>query len=247
MSTVGIGSLWRHGDFVKLWTATTVSVFGSLVTRTALPFTAILALDATPWQVGALHACEIGAQMLTGLAAGVWVDRARRRPIMIASDLGRAIVLVWIPVAAALRVLRIEHLYIVAFIAGVLTECFSVADASYLPTLIPRDKLLEGNSKLHASSSVSEVGAFGIAGWLVQWLTAPIAILVDAISFVLSAIFIGLIRAPEPARRRRPRVHRSGVKSWTARASWPARPSFGRSRSAKSSHTHRSRCSRRCS
>jgi MFS family permease len=193
------GILWQHGDFVKLWTATTVSVFGSLVTRTALPFAAILALNATPWQLGVLSASEIGAQVLTGLVAGVWADRVRRRPIMIAADIGRALVLASIPLAAALQALRIEHLYVAAFIGGAFTEFFKVADESYLPTLIPRDRLLEGNSKLQASSAVSEVGAFGVSGWLVQWLTAPIALLVDAVSFVVSAIFIGLIRAPEPA------------------------------------------------
>lgn len=190
--------LWRNHDFLRLWAAQTISVFGSLVTRTALPFAAILTLDASPFQVAVLGAMDIAPGLLSGLAAGVWVDRLRRRPIMIAADLGRALLLVSIPLAAWWGVLRIEHLYVVAFLAGILTTFFDIAYLSYLPSLVRRDDLVEGNSKLAASLSVAEVGAFGLSGWLVQIFTAPFAIALDALSFIVSALFLGRIRTPEP-------------------------------------------------
>jgi MFS family permease len=190
--------LWRNPDFVRLWTAATISIFGSLVTRTALPFTAILVLNATPFQMGVLAAADLLSQFLFGLVAGAWVDRLRRRPILIAADLGRALLLGTIPLAAVLGRLTMAHLYAVAFLAGILTIFFDVADQAYLPVVVRREDLLEGNSKLAASASVSEVAAFGLGGWLVQWLTGPVAILIDAVSFVVSAGFIGRIRAVEP-------------------------------------------------
>jgi MFS family permease len=191
---IHLTGLWRNPDFLKLWTGQTVSVFGSLITWTALQFTAIIALDATPFQVAVLTAAGPVAGILAGLVTGVWVDRLPRRPLMIAADLLRAILLAGIPLAALAGVLRIEQLYAVAFLTGVLTIIFDVAYQSYLPTLISRDDLLEGNSKLTASASAAEVGAFGISGWLVQLLTAPFAVLIDAASFVVSAVCLLLIR-----------------------------------------------------
>jgi MFS family permease len=190
--------LWRHPDFVRLWAGQTVSIFGSLVTRTALPFVALLVLDATPFQVALLGVAELVPAFLVGLVAGVWVDRLRRRPILIAADLGRAAVLTTIPLAALFDVLRLEQLYAVEALASVLTVFFDVAYQSYLPSLVRRDELVEGNSKLTASAAVAEFGAFGIGGWLVQWLTAPYAIVVDAATFVWSAHFVWRIRRPEP-------------------------------------------------
>ncbi len=190
--------LWGNPDFLKLWTGQTVSVFGSLITHTALPFTAILVLDATPIQIALLSAAHIVPALAIGFAAGVWVDRLRRRPVMIAADIGRAVLLATIPVAHLLDSLTIEQLYVVALLESVLTLFFDVAYLSYLPSLVRRDELLEGNAKLAASSSVSEVGAFGVSGWLVQIFTGPIAVLIDAFSFVFSAVCVGLIRKPEP-------------------------------------------------
>ena len=190
--------LWRNPDFVKLWAGETVSVFGSLIGGTALQFTAILVLDATPFQIALLAAASLAPGLLFGLAAGVWVDRLRRRPILIAADVGRALLLVSIPLTYALDSLRIEQLYAVAFLAQTLTTFFDVAYLSYLPSLVRREELVEGNSKLTASASVAEVGGFGLAGWLVQVFTAPVAILIDAFSFLFSALFVGSIRAPEP-------------------------------------------------
>jgi MFS family permease len=190
--------LWRNPDFVHLWAAQTVSIFGSLVTRTALPFVAILVLDASPFQVALIGIAELVPAFVVGLVAGAWVDRLKRRPILIAADLGRAGLVLTIPLFAFLDVLRIEHLYVVAALTSILTVFFDIAYQSYLPSLVRRDELVEGNSKLTASASVAEFGAFGIGGWLVQWLTAPYAILVDAVTFLWSAVFVSRIRRPEP-------------------------------------------------
>jgi MFS family permease len=202
--------LWHNRDFLRLWAGQTISVFGSLVGRTALPFTAILVLDASPLQVAAALASDIVAQLLFGLFAGVWVDRLPRRPIMIVADLGRAALLCTVPLAYAFGVLAMEQIYVVAFCTGVLTIFFDVAYQSYLPSLVERDEILEGNSKMAATWSVAEVGAFSSAGWLVQVLTAPVAVLVDAVSFLFSAAFVWTIRKPEtPAV---PHAEREGVR-----------------------------------
>jgi MFS family permease len=193
--------LWRHADFVKLWASQTVSLIGSQITFLALPLTAVLVLDATPAQMGFLTAAGAIPSLLVGLFVGVWVDRCRRLPILIAADLGRVVLLLVIPIAAILGVLRIEYLYIVAFLAGTLELFFDLAHRSFLPSLVEREQLVEGNSKLEMSRSVAEILGPGLAGGLVQLVTAPIAMAVDAISFLVSALFLGWVRAPEPAPR----------------------------------------------
>ena len=193
--------LWRHPDFMKLWTGQSVSVLGSIIGGTAMSFTAILFLEATPFQIGVIAAANLLPGFLAGLIAGVWIDRLRRRPIMIAADLGRALLFASVALAAFFGVLRIEQLYLVTLLTSLLTLCFDVAYQSYLPALVRREDLVEGNSKLSASASVAEAGGFGVAGWLVQLFTAPMAIFIDAISFVFSAGFIALIHTPEPPPR----------------------------------------------
>jgi MFS family permease len=190
--------LWRNSDFLKLWAGETVSIFGSLIGGAALPFTAILTLHAGPGEMALLTAAGRVPALIGGLLAGAWVDRLRRRPILIATDAGRALLLGSSPLAWALGALRIEHLYAVAFMIGILTVLFDVAYLSYLPTLVRRDELMEGNSKLAASASAAEFGGFGIGGWLVQIFSGPVAILIDALTFVWSAVFISRIRAEEP-------------------------------------------------
>ena len=190
--------LWTDADFVRLWSASTVSVFGSLITRTALPFVAILALDATPSQVGLLVIAELLPGFLLGLAAGAWIDRRRRRPVMIAADLARASVLLLVPLAALVGVLSLPVLLAVAALVSVLNVAFDVAYQTYLPTLVRRDDLIEGNSKLTAAASVAEAVSFSAGGWLVQLLSAPFAVAVDAATFVASALFVRAIEAPEP-------------------------------------------------
>jgi MFS family permease len=191
--------LWRHPDFMKLWAGHTVSEFGTMISLLALPFTAVIFLEASPFEMGLLRASALVPGFLLALLAGVWVDRLRRRPLMIWADLGRAALLVTIPAAAAVGLLRIEQLCVVALLAGALTVLFEIASHSYLPSIVRREELVEGNSKLQASASVAEVAGFGLAGALVQVLTAPIAIVIDAVSFLASALSVALIRKAEPA------------------------------------------------
>lgn len=191
--------LWRNAGFVRLWIGQTISVGGSMIGKAALSFTAILLLHATPFQLGILFAAGLVPGFLTGLIAGAWVDRLRRRPILIWADIGRAALLATIPLSAFFGRLRIEQLYLVNFLVSILTIFFNVAYQSYLPSLIDRTELLDGNSKLSASAAVAEAGGFALAGWLVQLLTAPITMLVDASSFVISAISMWFIRVPEQA------------------------------------------------
>jgi MFS family permease len=179
------GSLWRDRSFLAVWSASTISVFGSLITRQALPFAAILVLGA-------------GAIEIFGLVAGAWIDRLRRRPILIWADLGRAVLLGSIPVTAVLGILGMPQLLLVTFAAAILSTFFDVADNAYLPTVVSRERLVQANSALTATGSIAEFSAFGIGGFLVQAFTAPIAIAIDAVSFVVSALLLGTIRKEEP-------------------------------------------------
>jgi len=193
-------SLWQHADFLKLWVGQTVSRLGSVVTRTALPLVALLVLGAGPFELAFLVIAQSLSVLLVGLVAGAWVDRLRRRPILIASDVARAALLFTVPLAQALGALRMEQLYAVAFLAGCLDVVFSAAYPAYVPSLIGVDRVVEGNSKLATSSAIAEVGGPGLAGALVQIISAPFAILVDALSYLVSALSVALIRTPEPAR-----------------------------------------------
>jgi MFS family permease len=199
VSSISLSGLWRHPDFVKLWAGHTISRFGSEVSQLAIPLTAALVLNASAFQMGLLGTFEFAPFLLLSLFAGVWVDRLRRKPILIVADIGRAVLLGSIPLAAVLGVLRIEQLYVVGLGTGVLTVFFDVADQSYLPALVSREHLVEGNSKLEMSRSIAQIAGPGIGGALVQLVTAPLAILVDAASFLASAVCIFVIRAPEPA------------------------------------------------
>ena len=190
--------LWRNGAFVRLWTAATISVFGSFVTRIALPFVAILTLRAGPIEVAVLRSLDLIAALVVGFVAGAWVDRLRRRPVLIWADLGRAVLLGSIPVAAIGGWLTLLQVFVVSALAAVLTTFFDVADRAYLPTVVGRPDLVRANGALAATSSAMEFAAFGVAGFLVNLLTAPIAIAIDALSFLVSAGLLGSIRRPEP-------------------------------------------------
>jgi MFS family permease len=199
--------LLREHDFRQLFVADTVSQIGTQVSLLALPLVAVLALHATPFEVGLLAACETAAFLLVGLPAGAWVDRMRRRNVLIAGDVGRAIVLGTVPVAWWLDVLSMPQLYLVALVSGVLTVFFDVAYQSYLPHLVGRANLVEGNAKLEAVRGVNQIAGPTVAGLVIQWLTAPVAVLVDAVSFVGSALFVGLIRKREPVPEKAPDAH----------------------------------------
>jgi len=189
--------LWRHPDFLKLWSAETVSQFGTQISLLALPLVAIDVLHVSAFKVAALTTVEFLPFLLVSLPAGVWVDRLPRRPILIAGDLARAGLLASIPIAYWMDVLTIWQLYGVGFFVGIATVFFDIAYQSYLPALVERQQIIDGNAKLEISRSAAQLGGPGIAGLLVGWLRAPAAILVDAVSFLGSAFFIFSIRKLE--------------------------------------------------
>ncbi|MFN2483836.1 MAG: MFS transporter [Candidatus Limnocylindria bacterium] len=191
-------TLWRHLDFMKLWSAATVSSVGDEITQLALPTVAILTLEATPFEFGLLGTIQFLPFILLTLPAGAWVDRLRRRPILIIGDIGRAVALATIPLAFLFGVLTIWQLYVVGFVVGCLTVFFDVAYQSYLPALVDRDQLVEGNSKLEVSRSSVQIAGPGAAGVIIGFITAPFAILADAASFLGSALFVFSIRKQEP-------------------------------------------------
>lgn len=192
-------SLIWHRDFRRLWEGQSVSELGSQVSLLALPLVAVLTLHATTFEVGALTASSTAAFLLVGLPAGAWVDRLRRRNVMIWSDIGRAITFASVPVASALGVLIIWQLFAVALVGGVLTVFFDVAYQSYLPFLVGRPNLVEANSKLQGTASVASVAGPSAAGGLIELLKAANSMAVDAASFIVSVITIFSINGREPA------------------------------------------------
>jgi len=206
------GGLWRHADFLKLWGGQTISLFGTLATPYTLA--AILLFHATAAQVALLTAARYAPGVVVGLFAGVMADRVRRRPLMIAADIGRALLLGSLPVAAVFGWLSLRQLVVVTLLVSVLTVVFDVAYRAYLPTLVPRKYLVEGNAKLEASAAVAEVAGLGLSGVFLQLLTAPGTFLVDALSFVASAVTLGLIRAPEPPRVADPSSVEAPTNAW---------------------------------
>ena len=192
-------SLWSNPDFVKLWAGQTVSKFGTHITGAAMAAVAVIVLQATPAQMGWLGALAGLPILLVSLFAGVWVDRLRRRPILIAADLGRGFILLSIPLAALAGLLQMPQLYAVALLVGLLNVLYSVADQSYLPAVVSRDKLVEANARIGASDSLAEVAGPSLAGVLMQWLGAPYAIFVDVGTYLFSATSLALIRRREPA------------------------------------------------
>jgi MFS family permease len=192
------GGLWRHPDFLKLWSAETISQFGSTIDDIAFALVAILVLDASAFEVAALGTVLFLPFILFTLPAGVWVDRLPRRPILIVGDFGRAALYATVPIAYVADVLTLWQLYVVGFLVGTFQVFFDVAYQSYLPSLVDRDQIVEGNSKLEISRSAAQISGPGLGGILVQVLTAPYAVLVDALSFVASGAFLLGIRKPEP-------------------------------------------------
>ncbi|HEX8191137.1 MAG TPA: MFS transporter [Pyrinomonadaceae bacterium] len=191
--------LWRNADFVKLWLGMNVSSLGTQVSSLAYPLTAVLVLNADTAEMGWLRATGTAASFLVGPFAGVVADRLRRRPVIIAADLVSALLAVSIPAAFFLGVLGMGQLYAVQFLAGAASICSEVALMAYLPALVRRGQLVRANSQLQASGAAVSVAGPGLAGLLMQVLSAPAVVLFDAASFVLSAAFTALIRAPEPA------------------------------------------------
>jgi len=190
--------LWRHRDFRMLWAAETVSQVGTQVTQLAMPVVAVTLLAAAPLQMGVLTALETAAFLVIGLPAGAWVDRWRRRRVLVVTDLVRALALASLPVAWALGGLGLPLLFAVAAVTGTATVFFDVAYQSYLPVLVDGDQLVDGNGKLEGSRAVAHVAGPGLAGLLLRAVGAPVLLAADAVSFLLSAWFTGRIRHAEP-------------------------------------------------
>ena len=198
-STAPRPSVFHHPNYRKLWTAATVSLFGTQVSQIAIPFIAAVVLHASPGEVGLLTTIDFLPFILFTLPAGVWVDRFPKKRILVFGDLGRAAMLLSIPIAWWLDALTIWQLYIVGFVNGTMTVFFDVADQSYLPTILDREDLVDGNAKLQISQSSAQILGQPVGGGIVALLTAPVAVLIDAVSYVGSAGLILSIR--ETARR----------------------------------------------
>ena len=207
MSTTNArSSLWHNGAFIRLWLAQVVSNAGSQVTTLALPLTAVLVLGATPAQMGALGVATSLPNLCFGLLAGVWVDRVRRRPLLVAADLGRALLLATIPAAALLHALSFAQLYLVAFAAATLGLVFTITSVAVLPAIVRQDQLVAANSQLTTTDALLAIVGPSTAGALIQVLSAPTVIVVDAVSYVLSALTLrgmgGTAEPPHQAQRR---------------------------------------------
>jgi MFS family permease len=191
------GALWSHPDFLKLWTGQTISEFGSQISQLAIPLLAAVSLHASAFEFSLLGVLGFMPFILFALPAGVWVDRLRRRQILIVGDAARALLLALVPILWALHELRMWHLLVLQFVIGIFTVFFDVAYQSYLPALIEREHLVDGNSKLQLTVSVSQVAGPSVSGALIAAVTAPYAILADAVSFVASTLFMVTMRHRE--------------------------------------------------
>jgi len=193
------GGLWRHRDFLSLWGAETISQFGTQVSLLALPLVAIIVLDESAFKVAALTSVEFMPFLLFTLPAGVWVDRLRRKPILVLGNVGRAVALLSVPIIYWVGGLTIWQLYVVGFAVGTCTVFFDVAYQSYIPALVGREDVVEANSKLEISRAAANIAGPGMAGGLIALLTAPVAVLVDAVSYAISAVLLFGIRKQEEA------------------------------------------------
>jgi MFS family permease len=204
------GGLWRHRDFLSLWGAETISQFGTQVSLLALPLVAIIVLEESAFKVAALTSVEFLPFLLFTLPAGVWIDRLRRKPILVLGNVGRGLALLSVPIAHWAGELTIWQLYAVGFSVGVCTVFFDIAYQSYIPSLVGREDVVEANAKLEISRAAANIGGPGMAGGLVALLTAPVAVLLDAVSYAVSAFLILGIRKQEEAP---PRAERRSLRS----------------------------------
>ncbi|WP_341995782.1 MFS transporter [Microbacterium sp. LWH7-1.2] len=207
------GSLWRDRNFLTLWSGQALSQFGAQITELAIPVLAVLMLDATEWEVGLLNAAQVAAFLVVGLPAGAWIDRMRKRRVMIWADAVRAVALATLPVLALLGVLEIWHMIVVALIMGVATVFFDVSYQSIIPSLVRTDQIGEANGKLQSTYELANIAGPGVGGWLIGVLTAPFAIFATVGTYVASFIALLFTRdheKPRPAEDRKPLVHEIG-------------------------------------
>ena len=201
---------WQ-APFRRIWAALTVALFGAQITTLALPLITVKILGATPFQMGLLVAAGELPFLICSLPCGVLVDRVRRWPLLLAADLSRAVLLALIPLAAIVGVLRLELVYLVAFLTGVGNVMFDVAHYAYIPALVPREDLVAANGKIQVSYTAAESAGPGLAGVLIQAVTAPLAVLATAGAFLLSALLLGTTRAPEPPLQHNPQGMRQAI------------------------------------
>ena len=191
--------LRENPRFRRFWIGQAVSLVGDQVTLIALPLLAVLALDATAAQMGYLVAAELAPNLLFSLHAGAWADRhGRKRQTMIATDIGRALLLASLPLAYAFDALTFPHMLVVGFLMGTLGVLFQVSYGSLFVALLPRERFVEGSSLVHGSRALSYVAGPSIGGFLVQALSAPVTLVVDAVSYVVSALFLRSVDVEEP-------------------------------------------------
>lgn len=190
-------TLWRNNNFITFWAGQTISLFGTHISYLAIPLVAATQLQASPTQMGVMQMAQFLPFLLFGLLAGAFVDRLPRKSVMIVADLGRAAAFAVIPLAAYRSWLGMEVLYIVVFVVGIFNLLFEAAYSAFLPKIVARDQLSDSNSKLHASAAAAEIAGPGLGGWLVQVATAAFAVIADAISFVVSGMFLMSIKVEE--------------------------------------------------
>ncbi|MBF9232954.1 MFS transporter [Microvirga alba] len=192
------GHLWHNPDFMKLWAAQSLSAVGTRFTREGLPMIAALTLDASATDLGFLVALSTLPGVILSPFVGSWIDRTRRRRVLIMADLVRAAVLASLPAMAWFNAITIGQIMVVATVVALFSMVFQTADNAYLPTVVEREQLLEGNAKLATTDAVAEIAGPALAGVFIQILTAPFAILFDALSYLWSAVLLGTIKRPEP-------------------------------------------------
>ncbi|MCC2032528.1 MFS transporter [Microbacterium allomyrinae] len=207
------GSLWRDRNFMTMWSGQALSQFGAQITELAIPVLAVLMLNATEWEVGVLGAAQVAAFLVVGLPAGAWIDRMRKRHVMIWADAVRAVALASLPVLALLGVLEIWHLIAVALVMGIATVFFDVSNQSIIPSLVRTNQIAEANGKLQSTEHLAGLAGPAFGGWLVGILAAPAAILITVGTYVASLIALLFTRDHEQLRApedHKPLVHEIG-------------------------------------
>ena len=205
-STARKGSLWRDRNFLTLWSGQALSQFGAQITELAIPVLAVLALNATEWEVGLLSAAQVAAFLIVGLPAGAWIDRMRKRHVMIVADAVRAVALATLPLLAVLGVLEIWHMIAVALVMGVATVFFDVSNQSIVPSLVRPAQIAEANGKLQSTEQLAGLAGPAFGGWLIGVLAAPLAILITVATYLAS--FGALLFTRDHEQLRAPEDHK---------------------------------------
>ena len=200
------GSLWRDRNFMTLWSGQALSQFGAQITELAIPVLAVLALNATEWEVGVLSAAQVAAFLIVGLPAGAWIDRMRKRHVMIVADAVRAAALATLPVLTLLGILQIWHMILVALIMGVATVFFDVSNQSIVPSLVRANQIAEANGKLQSTEQLAGLAGPAVGGWLLGILAAPLAILITVGTYLAS--FVALLFTRDHEQLRAPEDHK---------------------------------------